>query len=331
MKNLLKFPKIENNYINILLKSTRFLLITFGVFSSTFLILDNFFIFYSTLYPLILTIIYYYTICLLILSVILFSICVIILIPLLPFKPTRIFSSVGLIISSYVFTLTFWNTYLFGLFDGIDKDSLLILSVLFIIIIISRTLGIYGIDKKINNLYNNKFYFWLTVISIIIIIISSLGLLLPDLLNYYNADFNKINKSENRTHNEELGYFDSDEFSFVFYYPSYLKVEINEDNPKQLFVYPKINNDPLTAIVITEISNNDLEDSENTEPNENISLTDNNITKEVGNLVLLENWTLIEDTNSEIKVRIGYLIEENKGAKPLIKEFDEIVNAISFK
>lgn len=244
---------------------------------------------------------------------------------------------------SYVFTLTFWNTYLFGLFDGIDKGLLFTLAVLFIIILISRTLGIYGIDKKsdnklyswidkkINNLYNNKFYFRLVIISIITMIISSLGLLLPDLLNYYNADFNKINKSENQTYNEELGYFDSDEFSFVFYYPSYLKVEINEDNPKQLFVYPKINNEPLTAIIITEISNNDLEDPENNKLSENIALTDNSITKEVGNLVLLENWTLIEDMSSEIKVRIGYLIEENKGAKPLIKEFDEIVNAISFK
>lgn len=176
---------------------------------------------------------------------------------------------------------------------------------------------------KIKNNYINIFLKIILFLFILLTVISSLFLI--------NNNFNKINESENQIYNEKLSYFDSNELGFVFYYPSYLKVETDENNPKQLFVYPKINKDPLTAIIITKISDNDIEDSENIKSNKDIASTNISTTKEVGNLVLLENWTLIEDINSDKKIRIGYLIEENKGAKPLIKEFDEIVNSISFK
>ena len=136
--------------------------------------------------------------------------------------------------------------------------------------------------------------------------------------------------------------YNAEELGFSFQYPNWLLVDVDRDIPERLFVYPKSlkanNNEPMTAIVISEATDSPEMTAEQwlNGPNSGYKASIDNQYKhiKVGGqdaVITSSDWTIVKSPNGRKRIGIAYFVQQDKGAEPLKKEFQMIIDTFSFK
>lgn len=137
--------------------------------------------------------------------------------------------------------------------------------------------------------------------------------------------------------------FTSEEFGFSFGYPNSLIAEIYPEQPSWIVVYPRskqLNEDePMTAIIIS-TSRDDLVSMTAEEwllsPNAGYKKSEEGDYEHIKvggqDAVMTDNdWVIVKTPDGKTRISIAYLVEEEKGAKPLRQELRALLNSFSFK
>lgn len=137
--------------------------------------------------------------------------------------------------------------------------------------------------------------------------------------------------------------YDSEELGFSFQYPSSLLVEVDKDTSERLFVYPKSlkgnDNEPMTAIIIS-TSTDDLTYMTPEEwlngPTSGYKASRDGQYKhiKVGGqdaVITPNDWTVVKSPNGQRHISIAYFVQQDKGAEPLKREFQMIIDTFAFK
>lgn len=137
--------------------------------------------------------------------------------------------------------------------------------------------------------------------------------------------------------------YSSDELGFSFRYPNYLLAEVYPDQPNWVVVFPKSKQadekEPMTAIIISE-STDDLVYMTAEEwlngPNSGYKASRDGQYKHIkiggqDAVITSNDWAVVKSPDGKKRISIAYLVEQEKGAKPLHTELQEILDTFSFK
>jgi len=134
--------------------------------------------------------------------------------------------------------------------------------------------------------------------------------------------------------------YDAKALGFSFQYPNSLFVSVDPDNPERLLVLPqslKINKDePMTAIIISTAEDNPtatiLDWLES--PYSGYDISEGYGHRLVGGqdaITINDDWVIVKTPDGNRRISIALLVEQEKGAKPLYQELQEILDTFSFK
>ena len=136
-------------------------------------------------------------------------------------------------------------------------------------------------------------------------------------------------------------YYENSELGFSFQYPSDLVVEVDKDISERLFIYPKslkTNNEPMTAIVISEATDSPEMTAEQwlNGPNSGYKASRDGQYKHItvggqDAVITPDDWTIVKSPDGQKRISIAYFVEQDKGAVPLKKELQTILDTFTFK
>ena len=136
--------------------------------------------------------------------------------------------------------------------------------------------------------------------------------------------------------------YNAEELGFLFQYPGSLLVEVDKDTSERLFIYPRSlkgnNNEPTTAIIISEATDNPEMTAEQwlNSPNSGYKASRDGQYKhiKVGGqdaVITSDDWIVVKSPDGQRRISIAYFVEQEKGAEPLHNELQQILDTFSFK
>lgn len=137
-------------------------------------------------------------------------------------------------------------------------------------------------------------------------------------------------------------YYENPELGFSFQYPNSLVVEGNHpEQPNMVAVFPKSkltdDKEPMTAIIISEATDSPEMSAEQwlNGPNSGYKASrDGQYThRNIGGqdaVITSSDWVVVKSPDGQRRISIAYLVEQDKGAKPLKEELKTILDTFSF-